>query len=315
MKICVFGVGGVGGYFGGKIAAILNQRPDLNHEIYFIARGTHLIKIQEKGLILKENDQEPPKCQVCKPTLATSDVTLLPKIDLFLICVKSYDLDEVVNSIIHLINEKTWIIPLLNGVNIYDRIRNQLKSGTIFPASVYVGTHIEEPGIISQKGGIGKIILGPDPQFPKKKPQELLDLLQLFSIKFEWLENPDIAIWSKFIFISGYGLVCAAVSKTIGEVYENLDLRMDVQGIMKEIEQIARAQKIILPKNIIEDSLKKAQLFSYDTKTSFQRDVETIGKQNESDIFGQAISDLGNFYHISTPITQNYYKKIMRITI
>ena len=49
-SICVYGVGGVGGYIGGKMAHTVDNRPDITHKIYFIARGEHLDVIQRKGI-------------------------------------------------------------------------------------------------------------------------------------------------------------------------------------------------------------------------------------------------------------------------
>ncbi len=286
---------------------MIGNHPNCGHEIYFIARGQHLNAIKRNGLILK---QENLPSIMCNPTLATENIKELPKIDLFLICVKSYDLDEVIINITPYVKKGTLILPLLNGVNNYERIRSFLKEGIIFPACVYVGTHIEAPGIISKMGGEGKIILGPDPQHPDIKPENVFILFKLFQILYEWQEIPYIAIWSKFIFISAYGLVCAAASKTIGQVYDNSNLKDNVAHIMREIKSIANAKHIILPDSIVQDSLNKALHFPYDAKTSFQRDVESKGLKNEGDIFGKAVIDLGRQFNVPTPVTELYYTQL-----
>ena len=44
MKMAIVGIGGVGGYFGGKLATEYEKFPD--HEIIFIAHGEHLAAIK-----------------------------------------------------------------------------------------------------------------------------------------------------------------------------------------------------------------------------------------------------------------------------
>ncbi|WP_242861406.1 ketopantoate reductase family protein [Cellulosilyticum ruminicola] len=153
MNIAFIGIGGVGGYFGGKLSQVTDKE---TRKLYFIARGNHLKAIQEKGLLLKTNKEGDFKCA---PYLATDHIDELPMLDLCFICVKGYDLANVLVQLKNKVNENTIIIPLLNGVDIYSRIRNVIQTGTVFPACVYVGTHIKEPGVVEQNGGACTIIL------------------------------------------------------------------------------------------------------------------------------------------------------------
>ena len=160
-KICVYGVGGVGGYFGGRIAHYIIKRKEKDREIYFIARGEHLDAIRGNGIKVIT----PEQTIIGIPNKATDDLGEIPDPDLFLICVKSYDLDETVKAVKSKVNDNTLIIPLLNGADIYYRIRANLENGVVLPACVYIGTHIQSAGVIRQGGGDGKILFGKDPGF------------------------------------------------------------------------------------------------------------------------------------------------------
>jgi len=224
-----------------------------------------------------------------------------------LICVKSYDLDGVIKGIKDKLKADTVLIPLLNGVDIYERIRKNLDEGLVLPACVYVGTHIEDYGIISQKGGDGKIIFGKDPRRDNYYPRNVIELFEKLKINFSYQENPYKDIWTKYMFIAAYGLVTAKTGKTLGEVLEDSELFNDVEFIMREIKSIADQKKIPLDKDVIKDSLEKARSFPYETKTSFQRDVENPKKSNERDLFGETIIRLGKEYGITTEYTKKYY--------
>jgi 2-dehydropantoate 2-reductase len=305
-SVCVYGVGGVGGYIGGKMAHTIHNTPDVTHKIYFIARGEHLDVIQRKGIEVVT----PEKTMTGVPTLATDDINKIPSPDLYLLCVKSYDLDEAVASITPKVHERTLIMPLLNGADIHDRIRARLDTGIVLPACVYVGTHIETPGVIRQSGGDGVILSGKDPKFPRFTPEPVIGFFKEMGIHFQWNENPFPAIWEKYVFIAAFGLTTAWSGKTLGQIMEDDESKAMVQSIMMEILAIAQSKGIRLPKNIIEASISKANNFPFDTKTSYQRDVETKGHVNEGDIYGGTIIRMGEALGISTPATKTIYAQI-----
>ncbi|MGE5415745.1 MAG: ketopantoate reductase family protein [Acidobacteriota bacterium] len=299
LNICVYGVGGVGGYFGGKIAHGLHRSKSDQYQIHFVARGEHLQEIKDKGLLLNTSEES----LVCVPHSATSDITELSPPDLVLVCVKSYDLDHSLRQIALNIKDETIILPLLNGVDIYDRVRNIIKTGIVLPACVYVGTHIEKPGVVTQAGGDGLLLMGLDPHYEEFVPEQLLDLFDFTDVKYRWQSDPQPAIWEKFLFISAFGLITACHGRSIGEVIADAELKEQVRGVMAEVLELSKAKGINLPVDIIEKSLQKAGNFPFEARTSYQRDIESGRKCNEGDLFGGTILRLANEYGLELPIT------------
>ncbi len=303
MNIAVIGIGGVGGFFGGKLAQLVKSDSSLH--VHFVARGRHLDEIRNNGLLLDTDEGE----FICRPTSATDDISALPELDLCLVCVKSYDLEKAMMMIKDKIKDKTMILPLLNGVDIYERIREVIKNGVVFPSVVYIGTYIERPGKVTQRGGACKILFGKDPS-DDYIDSSLFNLFDSAGIKYELSDNPYTAIWSKFIFIAPFGLVCARYNKTIGEVLKSDGLTEIVKNIMREISAIASRKGIELPPDIVDKTYVSARNFPFDTKTSFQRDVENITKPDERDLFGGSIIRMGKDNGVSTPATETVYNEI-----
>jgi 2-dehydropantoate 2-reductase len=304
-NIAVLGVGGVGGYFGGLIAHALRSQGDEERSVAFVARGLHLEAIRRNGLTLNTSEGT----FTCVPHLVTDRISDIPRPDLCLVCVKSYDLPAVLETLTERIDGETIVLPLLNGVDIYDRVRAVLTGGVVLPSTVYVGTHIESPGVVTQRGG-GTILTGPDPASPDFDPREFLSLFRDTGIKVEWLPNSFGAIWEKFIFIGAFGLVTALTGKTLGAVLDDNELRGTVRAVMEEVVSLARARGIDLPPGVIESSLEKARVFPHETKTSYQRDLEDPGKKNEGDLFGGTIVRLGASLGVPTPVTRSIYERL-----
>ncbi len=301
--ICIIGVGGIGGYFGGKLALCGD------YHVSFLARGSHLEAIKKWGLILNTVERSG---LVCKPALATDSFEEIPIPDLCLICVKGYDLAGAAESFKKRIKPGTHLIPLLNGIDIYERMRRVLSTGIIHPACVYIGSRIEKPGVVAQTGGSGIILFGKDPKHPQDTGESIFPVFEKAGIRYEWHRDPNPVIWIKFIFIASFGLVSAYSGKTLGEIREDRELNNLVHSMAQEITAIAEAKKVILPDNIVESTLKKADTFPYDTKSSYQRDVEKKDKPNEGDLFGGAIIRLGEELGIETPYTDTLYAAIQK---
>jgi 2-dehydropantoate 2-reductase len=298
MNIAVIGLGGVGGYFGGKIC---RHAAGLGAVVHFVARGENLAAIRARGLTVKTAAEGE---WTCRPASATDDIQSLPVPDLALVCVKSYDLEAAARKLASIATEKTAVIPLLNGVDIHERIRADIPRARVFPACVFIGTSLESPGVVAQKGGACKINLGPDPEAPSAAPEEILELFAECGITHEWFDDVIPSIWTKYVFIAAFGMVTACFGKTLGEVMESSDLRGRVLGVMEEITALARKKGIRLPDTIVEDSFRKGAEFPPETKTSFQRDVERQIKPDEREIFGGAVLRLGRETGVATPVTR-----------
>ena len=307
-NICIYGMGGIGGYFGGKIVDAINKLQIKNKKVFFIARGEHLAQIKKNGLILKTIEQ--PEI-VCRADLATDNIADIPAPDLCFICVKSYGLETAVLDLARVIKKDTILIPLLNGVDIYERIRSILNVGIVLPACVYVGTHIEKPGMVTQAGGDGMILLGKDPAYPDYYPAEVVDLFSATKLNFKWHDDVYPAIWEKYMFIAAFALITAWAGKTIGEIMQDEELQLRTRMIMSEIYALSEKNHIGLPVDIVDVAISKGYKFPFEGKTSYQRDIEK-GNLNEGNLFGETIIRMGKSFNIPTPITQQIYSDIQQ---
>jgi len=308
LNICFYGVGGVGGYYGTLMARYIHETG--TGKTTFIARGKHRDAIQANGLRLKKDGGKEEI--LARPAACTDTVDGLPVFDIVVVSVKGYDLDAASRAVGRVTDENSIILPLLNGADIYDRMRPHIKKGYLLPSCVYLGTHIESPGVIFQKGGSRQISVGRDPRHPDFYPDKLIDLFTEAGILIRFFEDVNVEIWTKYIFIAAFALVTATYDKTIGEVAENEVLSRRVQYIMKEIAGIAQALSIPVPEDIVETSFSKAGQFAFETKTSFQRDVETRGRQSEWDLFGGTVIRYGKQLNISVVHTQETFDRLMK---
>jgi 2-dehydropantoate 2-reductase len=304
-ELTIIGLGGVGGYFGFKLAQKYASSDAVN--ISFVARDQTYEIVKEKGLTLLSAEHEIP---VAHPHQLYRNVEELPATDVFILCVKEYDQENICRQLKSSIKEDTVILPLMNGVDIYERIRKIIANGIVLPACVYVASHIKEKGIVEHKGNPGKIVMGRDPENPQYNALEIAELLKDAGIDLDYKEDSFPDIWTKYFFIASFGLVTARYNKSIGQVVEEPALHERASLIMKEIEAIAKRKGIAISEDIIEKTFQKAASFPYQTPTSLQLDVQSGKANTELELFAGAIIDYGKALEIPVAETRQIYHEI-----
>lgn len=304
--IVVVGLGGVGGYFGFKI----NKTNEISgkYKVSFVARGETYEKVKENGLILLSPEHSDHHTY---PDAIEQNISDIKVPDLVLICVKEYDLENVCRQLVGIIHKDTVLLPMMNGADIYERMRTIIPDHTILPTCIYVASHIKERGMVEHKGKPGKMIVGRDPEHFSMNIDWVIDLLKESKIDLEFKDNSLTDIWTKFFFIASFGLVTAKYNSSIGTVCSDEQQKQEATEIMKEMKKIADKKGILLQSDIIDSTFEKAAAFPFDTPTSLQLDIHSGKKENELELFAGAILKSGKELDIETPFTRKIYNEIM----
>lgn len=303
--IIIIGLGGVGGYFGFKISQ--NNETNKKNKISFIARTKTYETVKKRGLTLLSSEHEN---SITNPDAIYQNISEIENPHLVFICVKEYDLENICSQLSKVITKDTVLLPMMNGADIYDRIRKIIPNNIILPSCVYVASHIKEKGIVEHKGKAGQLIFGKDPEHPSENIDWILNLIEKSEINFEFKENSQIDIWTKFIFIASFGLVTAKHNSSIGDVCSIELQKEEATKIMIEIKSIADKKGIHLQDDIIQKTFEKASTFPSKTPTSLQLDVNSGKENNELELFAGAIINYGKEININTPFAEKIYLEI-----
>ena len=303
MRIGIVGIGGVGGYFGGKLAKAFEKSSE--HEIIFIARGEHLKAIQKNGLHLytKEGDY------LAWPNIATDKPATAGLFDIAFFCTKSYSLENTAQEFISCFNNRTVVIPLLNGVNAMERLQSVLPKTHIINGSVYIISHIEKPGVINQEGGACRLTFGTDGSESAKKYSYILDVLLQAKINAVLTDKISEVLWTKYLLMCPIGSLTSATGKTYGGIWEDLILRKKARNMMLEVVAVAKAHHVNLTEETVDKAMEMVAGFGYNSKTSMQLDREN-GRQTEIDALTAYLCQAGKASGIPTPLHDEIYDQL-----
>lgn len=303
MKIVILGLGGVGGYYGGKLARRYYQSPDV--EICFIARGEHLKKIKSKGIHIRTEKED----FFAKPKLVTNQAAEIGNADYVIMATKSYDIASSLTQIAACIDRNTVILPLLNGGDITERIRELLPENVVWSGCSYIVSRKTAQGEITSYGNIERFVFGYD--------KGVNDELRTFE---KVLRGADIdvkleadirkAIWKKFYFIS----VSASLTSYFGVSFNSLnstEAHQDMtRAVSREFLGVAAAEGVDLTEMDENEVLRRADNLPPNTTTSMHSDFKA-GNHTEVETLTGVVVRLGHKHKVAVPMYEKVYQQLI----
>jgi 2-dehydropantoate 2-reductase len=292
MKIAVMGSGGVGGYFGARLA-------QAGCDVSFIARGAHLAALRERGLVVesKLGNVSLPKVR------ATDDPTALGSVDLVLIGVKLWDTEAAVRAILPIVGPTTAVLSLQNGVQKDHVLRRVLGNGPIIGAVCYIAATIAQPGVISHTGTLQKLVFGEYDGRRSARAEALLEACRLGSIDAELSQDIRKAIWEKFVFLVGLSATTTTIRLPIGPIRTHPRTRLFLLDAMREVVAVGRAQGVALSAEYAEERLAFCDGLPAEMTSSMHNDLER-GNRLEVAWLSGGVVELGQAAGVPTPVNR-----------
>lgn len=294
MNIVVFGAGAVGGYFGGKLAKA-------GFNVTFVARGKTFEAIKTNGLQVKSIYGD----FLVHPKV-TNDISEIKNPDVIILGVKSWQIEEVANQIKSVISKNTMVLPLQNGADNADRLREILNPVNVLAGLCKIVSKIESPGVIDHFAFEPEIVFG---EYDNKKTERVTALKTIFDkagFKNTLSEDIHLDIWKKFLFIATVSGMGALTRSPFGVMREDEHIRSMLYQTAQEIVTIANAKGIQLTNDDIDMILKAVDNLGPNTTASMQRDI-LEGRPSELDNFNGYIVKTGKQLHILTPVNAFTY--------
>lgn len=290
MKILVMGSGGVGGFYGGRLA-------HAGCDVTFVARGPHLEAMREHGLLIENKAQGDIRLPQVK---VTDDPASAGPVDVVLIAVKLWDTEAAARAVKPNVGPNTAVLSLQNGVIKDDILQKELGSEAVIGGAGYVATHISRPGVILQTGALQRAVVGEYDGRVTPRVEALHAALVRAGIQSEI--SPDIrrTLWEKYTFLVGLSGTTATMRMPIGAIRSNLQTRAFLLEIMTETVAVGRALGVALPADYAQDRLRFADSVPADMTSSLHHDLER-GNRLEVEWLSGGVVQLGRQAAVPTP--------------
>lgn len=305
-KIAIAGIGGIGGYIGGKLAHHYRNNKDI--EIVFIARGETADAIHRKGLSLESNGIT----YTCIPALISDDPTAIGCIDILILCTKNFSVEAVLEKYTNCLTNNTTVITTQNTVDGKERITPYLpEAATLMEGSIYIASNSSKPGKIEHVSGPAKLFFGTDTEKDSSKGLAIAKILKDAGIDATFTTAITSILWKKFMFVSPAAIVTALFQITFSEILENTKSEYLFIHLISELMQLATAKNILIEDNTVLNNIQLLGNFKGNVKSSFQLDLEKK-KPTEIHALVKYVLEEAKLHQVPTPHFENAFLQLQK---
>lgn len=299
MRIAVIGAGGVGGYFGAKLALAGN-------DVTFVVRGRHLEAIQREGLRVA-SEITPMHVTSAR---ATNDPASIGVADVVLLCVKLWDVEAAAQSIRPLLREHGVVIPFQNGIDAPALVSRAVGAEHVLGGIAYIAASIESPGVIRHVGTMARMRVGAFDGVCADAADAFVSVATAAGIGIALAPDIRTALWEKFVFLSALSGATCLTRQPLGVIRSDPQMRATFEAILLETWSVGRARGAALSDDFVQKQLALGETLPYEMRASMLHDL-TAGNRLEAPWLCGAIVRLGREAGVPTPVNDTVYTALV----
>jgi len=299
MKFAVLGAGGVGGYYGARLA-------QAGHDVTLVARGEHLDALRRDGLTV---ESVAGYFHVDLP--ATDDPGSVPEVDVVLFCVKSFDTVDAATDLDSMLGPHSAVLGLQNGVDNEELLADVVGVEHVWGGVTYVFSTIESPGVVTHTGGPGRIIFGqyhdlddPSPARPALAAEFLDACENAVGMSVDYTDTVHATLWDKFALICAQAGLTAAARRPFAEIRGDAEAWRLYRRVMEEVVALAHAEGVRFEWDPVAKWLDAMDAMDNDDNYSSLHYDLTHGKRMELDALNGSAVRRARERHVPVPANE-----------
>lgn len=275
MNILILGAGGIGGYFGGRLAA-------MGADVTFLVRPRRAEILRRQGLVIRS----PLGDAIIQPKLVTD---VAGPAQLVLVSCKAYDLDDAIAAIRPAVGPETIILPALNGLAHLDALDAAFGAGATLGGLAHISATIAADGSIHQLSKLQSLTFGARTPAQDAACDKVAGLLA--GAPFDLRRSTAVMqeMWEKFAFITAAGAITCLMRASIGAIMAADEGERLIRAMVSECEAVAAASGFAIRPKAREWSLNLLTQKGSDFTASMLRDIEAGGRIEADHLQGDMI--------------------------
>ncbi len=247
MKLLVLGAGGVGGYFGGRLAAA-------GTDVTFLVRPTRRAQLERDGLRVQSVVGD-----IAMPVQTVTASELRPGYDLVLLTCKAYDFDAAADAIAPAMNGSCAVIPMLNGMSHLQRLDARFGASQVMGGTCFVNLTLKSDGVIQHIDSIQRLVFGERSRNNSTRATAFAAALATTPIEWTLADDIEQEMWEKAVMLTSVAVGTVLFRANIGEIHvapggrdallRTLDANIEIatrDGHAPRPEAVEFARKVLL---------------------------------------------------------------------
>ncbi|MDZ7778828.1 MAG: ketopantoate reductase family protein [Gemmatimonadota bacterium] len=290
LRVEVVGAGGLGSYVAGILA-------NAGHDVRLVIRGAHAEAVETRGLEIRT----PRDGFLAHPRPVSPESAPAPA-DVAFVAVKAYSLDEVAPRLAALAAEGAVVVPLLNGVDISDRLRAAgVPEDRLVDGVAYLTAFRTAPGVVERKGEHQRLVIGSTGGHNAQGLQTIHDLFAPTDVEVVTADDIRVEIWLKMAVVSALATICGITGAALGPIRAHPFGRDLQTGAISEVLAVGRGHGVALPPDAESRVERTLDGFPESFYPSVLHDLRS-GRRTEMDALGGTLARLGRAVGVPTPL-------------
>jgi 2-dehydropantoate 2-reductase len=274
VKLLVLGAGGIGGYFGGRLA-------EAGVDTTFLVRPGRRAQLQRDGLRI-----ESPLGNVQLPAATVLAEDLAPDYDVVLLTCKAYDLDSAIEAIAPAMTGRAAVIPLLNGMSHIDRLDARFGRANVIGGTCQINVHLSKDGVVHHNDPLQRLTFGERDAAAAERAQQFAAALAKTKVDWKQSKSIDLDLWEKIVFLSALAATTCLFRGNVGEIIAAPGGREAMQrALAANVETATRAGFTPRP-SLIDGATKRLTDPAGTWSASMLRDLEAGGPVEADHVIG-----------------------------
>ena len=312
-KICIAGIGGVGGYLGGALAKAKKGTED---RVYFVARGNRKAALKERGLTVNSDLQG---TFTVHPDDIGEGAEQLGQMDVIFICVKNYSLEAVCDQIRDMVRDDTVVVTVMNGVDPAQRAAKYLGRGMVLDSMIYIVAGSKPDYSVTQSGDYCDIYIGKKfgsaeeakagyTSQQRQAMETVASILAGTTVDCHIEEDIEAILWKKYILNCAFNIVTAYYSTTSGGFRKDSKMQEELMALLKEASSVARRLGVRIADDLEEEHFHHFMVEQADGATSSLRRDMDAGRPNELETFSGYLLKTAEGLGMELPVSKRFYE-------
>lgn len=294
MRILIVGAGGVGGYFGGRLA-------QNGADVTFLVREKRRRQLESDGLRL---ESVYGNAVVRVASIMAED--LRPEYDLVVLACKAYDLASSVESAAPGLAADGCVVPLLNGIAHLRILNERFGPSRVLGGTAKIAVTLTPEGIVRHLNDWRSITVGEQRGAVTDRVRQLVDAFPAASVEARAVDNILQEMWSKLVHLATAAGMTCLMRASIGDIVRTRDGALLLRRMFDLAAEIA-TRSGYPPDEVFRANYR--QLFSDPGSaytTSMLRDIEA-GKRTEADHIIGFLLDQAGALGLPAPLLEACY--------
>ena len=231
MRILTLGAGGIGGYFGGRLA-------EAGADVTFLVRPRRAAQLAADGLIVKS-----PHGDLARPvrTIGADALAADGRYDLVLLTCKSYDLDPAMAAIAPAVTGGAAVLPMLNGMRHLDRLDAAFGADQVLGGLCHIAATLTPEGEVRHLNKLHALTLGPRRPGQAALVAAFAEVAGPARFDLRVSEDPIQDMWEKFVLLATMAGMTCLMRANVGQIMQADDGEALMTEALAEADAVAGA--------------------------------------------------------------------------